>query len=434
MFELPHSLVLNPTSRRPLELPSDTMTHALTRPIPSVASARHEAPVASVVVVTLDNLALTRMALESVIANTSELPYEIVVVDNGSSDGTHDYLNVLSTRNRHIRIIHNDENRGFPVACNQGLAAADGEILVLLNNDTIVPIGWLSGLAAHLADTTVGLVGPVTNRCGNEAEVNTTYNNYGDLLAFAEERRHNASGRRFDIPVAVMFCVALRRDVLRAVGPLDERFEIGMFEDDDYARRVRQAGLRVVCAEDVFVHHFGEATLGALVASGRYREAFEHNRLRFEEKWGLRWQSHERRVDSEYAAIRERVHQVARCLLAPGSVALVVSRGDDDLVALPELEGWHFPQMSDGTYAGHHPADDGDAIEGLELLRERGARYLVVPSTSAWWLDHYRGFRRHLDTQHRLVAIVRDTAVIYELSGVEAAPAMRPPWDARSSV
>jgi hypothetical protein len=222
--------------------------------------------------------------------------------------------------------------------------------------------------------------------------------------------------------------------VLAAVGLLDERFEIGMFEDDDYARRVRQAGWRVVCAEDVFVHHFGEATLGPLVASGRYRQVFEHNRRRFEEKWGLSWQAHERRVDSEYAAIRERVHQVARCLLPPGSVVLVISRGDDELVDLPELQGWHFPQMPDGTYAGHYPADDGDAIERLELLREEGAHYLVVPATSAWWLEHYGGFRRYLESQYRLVAIVRNTAVIYELSGVQATPVVSPSSESRSSV
>jgi GT2 family glycosyltransferase len=432
--DLPHSLLVQPTSRRPIELPAETTEHVLARPVPTVDPPAADGPMASVIVVTLNNLAFTRMTLESLIANTDAVPYEIVVVDNGSSDGTDEYLRVLSARNRQLRVVRNDENRGFPAASNQGLAAAQGEILVLLNNDTIVPTGWLSGLAAHLADPTVGLVGPVTNRCGNEAEVKTTYDNYGDLLAYAEERRQNSAGRRFDIRVAVMFCAALRRNVLAAVGQLDERFEIGMFEDDDYARRVRQAGWRVVCAEDVFVHHFGEATLGALVASGRYRHVFEQNRRRFEEKWRLSWQSHERRVDSEYAAIRERVHQVARCLLPPGSVVLVISRGDDELVDLPELQGRHFPQMPDGTYAGHHPADDSDAIERLELLREQGACYLVVPATSAWWLEHYDGFRRHLDTRYRLVAIVRDTAVIYELSGVEPASVMRPSLDTRSSV
>jgi GT2 family glycosyltransferase len=422
---LPHSLLLRPTSRRPIELPAETAEHVLARPIPTVDPPAVGRPRASVIVVTLDNLALTRMALESLLANTNELPYEIVVVDNASSDGTDEYLSVLSARNAHVRIIRNAENRGFPAASNQGLADAQGELLVLLNNDTIVPPGWLSGLAAHLADPTIGVVGPVTNRCGNEAEVSTDYDSYGGLLAFAEGRRRASAGRRFDIPVAVMFCAALRRDVVDKVGLLDERFEIGMFEDDDYARRVRQAGWRVVCAEDVFVHHYGEATLGALVASGRYRQVFESNRRRFEEKWVLSWQPHERRVDSEYVAIRQRVQQATKCLVSPGSVVLVISRGDDELIDLPEVEGWHFPRMPDGTYAGHHPADDRDAIERLEQLREEGARYLVIPSTSRWWLEHYRGFQRHLDTTHRLVAIVRETAVIYELSGAEVAPGGR---------
>jgi GT2 family glycosyltransferase len=428
---LPRSLSVHPMSRRPLALPAGTVEFVLARPIPVTYPPAADRPRASVILVTLNQLALTRMALESLLGNTNEVPYEIVVVDNGSSDGTPEYLRDLAARNPHVRMICNADNRGFPAASNQGLAAAKGEILVLLNNDTIVPPGWLSGLVAHLADPTVGLVGPVTNRCGNEAEVSTTYGTYGGLLAFAEERRHAAAGCTFDIPVAVMFCVALRRDVLHRVGPLDERFEIGMFEDDDYSRRVRQAGWRVVCAEDVFVHHFGEATIGALFTSARYSQVFEANRRRFEEKWRLTWQSHERRLDSEYMAIRQRVHQAAQCLIPPGSVVLVISRGDDELIELPSIEGWHFPQMPDGTYAGHHPADDRDAIERLEQLRDRGARYLMVPSTSRWWLEHYRGLRRHLETRYRLVAIVRETAVIYDLSGAQVAPLGGPSSEAR---
>jgi hypothetical protein len=100
---------------------------------------------------------------------------------------------------------------------------------------------------------------------------------------------------------------------------------------------------------------------------------------------------------------------------------VVVSGGDDELVAYDGREAWHFPRLDDGTHAGHHPADDQEAIAGLERLRERGADYLVLPATELWWLDHYEGFGRHLDSYPRAYLDL-DTAVIYSLAPRGAGP------------
>jgi ATP-binding cassette subfamily B protein len=413
--DFPPRLSLEITSRRPLALDEETREHVLARPIPSVATPP-AAPVASVVVPVLDNLACTRLALESVLANTEEPPYELVAVDNGSAEETRTYLEVLDARNRHVRVIRNDDNRGFAAACNQGLAAAAGEILVLLNNDTVVPPGWLSGLVTHLGDAQVGVVGPTTNRCGGGAQIPTGYATYEEMLDLARIRRHDHAGEPpIDIDVVEMFCAAFRREVFEAVGPLDERFEIGMFEDDDYVRRVRDLDLRVVCANDLFVHHFGEASLGALAADGGYGELFHANRLRFEEKWGIAWEPHARRNDPEYAALAERVTDAVREHVPRGSTVLVASRGDEQLVNLSDHRALHFPQDDDGTYAGHHPADDEEAIAQLERMREGGAKYLVLPANSMWWLEHYEGFRRHLEDRYPCSSDDPQTARIYRL-------------------
>ncbi len=89
----------------------------------------------------------------------------------------------------------------------------------------------------------------------------------------------------------------MRKAVVDQIGPLDERFGAGMFEDDDYARRVRQAGYRVICAEDVFVHHRGSASFSKL-SETEYRNLFELNKRLYEEKWGEAWVPHRYRIEN----------------------------------------------------------------------------------------------------------------------------------------
>src|SRR5207248_554618 len=180
------------------------------------------------------------------------------------------------------------------------------DALVLLNNDTLVPAGWLGRLLRHLGDPTVGLVGPVTNAAGNEAQVEVSYRTYGQFEAAAAQRASAFAGQRLDVPMLTMFCLALRRDALGRIGRLDERFEVGTFEDDDYSRRAHQAGYAVVCAEDVLVHHFGQASFGDLIPTGQYGALFEANRRRFEEKWRTAWRPHRRRTGPAYRSLVER--------------------------------------------------------------------------------------------------------------------------------
>jgi len=86
----------------------------------------------------------------------------------------------------------------------------------------------------------------------------------------------------------------MRRDAFEKIGPLDEGFTIGMFEDDDYAKRAREAGYRVVCTEESFVHHAGQAAFKKLIETGEYQAVWDRNRAYYESKWG-RWNSHKHR-------------------------------------------------------------------------------------------------------------------------------------------
>jgi GT2 family glycosyltransferase/glycosyltransferase involved in cell wall biosynthesis len=254
-------------------------------------------PKVSIVIVTWNNVEYTRLCLESVARNTLWPALEVIVVDNASHDGTRDFLVTMSERLSGLELIFNDENRGFATAANQGLSRARGERIVLLNNDVIVPPGWLAKLIRHLDDSASGLVVAVTNHSGNESRIEVDYREIDEMEAFASRYTRAHEGVTFDIAVATMYCVAMRRDTLTTVGLLDERFTIGMFEDDDYSHRVRLAGLRVLCAEDAFVHHFGGASF-ATMSPEEYRELFERNRKAFEEKWGVNWKPHTDRSEA----------------------------------------------------------------------------------------------------------------------------------------
>jgi GT2 family glycosyltransferase len=139
------------------------------------------------------------------------------------------------------------------------------------------------------------LIGPVTNNIGNEARIQVTYSDMAEMRKIAARYTLSHVGENFQTRTAAFFCAMMARNVYQEVGPLDEAFGIGFFEDDDYCRRVAQLGLRIVCAEDVFIHHFLSASFGKLRSEER-RAQFERNLEIYEEKWG-KWIPHAHRLE-----------------------------------------------------------------------------------------------------------------------------------------
>ena len=240
----------------------------------------------SIVILTHNHLPYTRACLDSIRLLTDE-PYELILVDNGSTDGTPEYLEALAASDTRVNVVLNTENRGFPAGCNQGIAVARGAQLLLLNNDTVVTTGWLTRLLRALhSDPQVGLAGPCSNRVSGEQQVPVAYSE-GDLngldgFAWERSRRHDGLAEATDRLVG--FCLLIKRAVLDAVGFLDEAFGVGNFEDDDYCRRAARAGFTLVVARDAFVHHVGGATFRA---SGiDYESLLRENAAKFRAKWG----------------------------------------------------------------------------------------------------------------------------------------------------
>jgi GT2 family glycosyltransferase len=104
------------------------------------------------------------------------------------------------------------------------------------------------------------------------------------LPGWAAEWVRAHEGETFAIPMLAFFCVALRRPVFESVGPLDERFGLGLFEDGDYNRRVRAAGWEIRCARDSFVHHWQNASFRRL-GKDAYFALYEANRKQYDAKW-----------------------------------------------------------------------------------------------------------------------------------------------------
>jgi GT2 family glycosyltransferase len=246
-------------------------------------------PVVSVVIVAYGGKQLLESCWAALGRHTGWPRLEVIVIDNGTRDGTSSWLKMVAERDPRLVVIENRDNLGFARAANQGIRRASGEYVVLLNDDTLPAPGWLSRLVAHLErDRGLGLVCPVTNHIGNAAKVEAHYRTADELRQFAEERAFAHAGQLLGLDTVALFCAAMRRSLLAEIGSLDERFEVGMFEDDDLSRTLRARGLRLGVALDAFVHHVGQASFGRL-SPAEYLAIWEANRRRFEAKWGVRW-------------------------------------------------------------------------------------------------------------------------------------------------
>lgn len=256
----------------------------------TTSASELEFPLVSILVLTYNNLIYTQTCLKSIYCNTTYPNFEIIVVDNASSDGTQEWLTQFADSHPNLKLVLSSVNLGFSGGNNLAAREAKGHYLVFLNNDTVVTKGWVERLLDRLIyDETIGLVGPVTNSTGNEARISTNYHSPSEMETFAENLAHQMRGRSFDIRMLAFYCVMARKEEYLEIGGLDERFLVGMFEDDDIAVRYQQAGKRVVCADDVFIHHFQSISFGKL-NDERYRKIFEENRKKYEDKWGRAWE------------------------------------------------------------------------------------------------------------------------------------------------
>ncbi len=233
----------------------------------------------SIVVVTFNLYEYTKKCLGS-IKKYSRQPYELIVVDNGSKDNTAQLVEGSCDR-----LIANERNLGYPGGCNQGIEAARGEYILLLNNDTIVTPNWLTNLKLCLTSSReVGIVSPLTNRVANpNFKVDVSFKNEAEIEHFTKEFNQHNPERWFEYHVLPGFCMMIKARVFRDTGKLDERYGLGLCEDYDLSLRARRVGYKLLCAGDTFVYHYRSRTFAG---NNIDRERLlKKNTMIFKKKW-----------------------------------------------------------------------------------------------------------------------------------------------------
>ena len=245
----------------------------------------------SIIIVSYNTLELTQLCLMSLREYTPAEMAEIIVVDNASSDGSREWLKEQPD----IRLICNEENRGFPQGCNQGMEIAAGDSILLLNSDTIVTANWLQNLRnALFSSPEVGAVGCVTNNSSNWQKVPINYTTFGQMQEFAAGFNQSNPQKWEERLMLVGFCLLFKREVYEKIGGLDEIFTPGNYEDDDYCLRISQAGYKLILCKDTFIHHFGGGSFirdddeaKQKAKEKRSQELAARNREIFCRKWQL---------------------------------------------------------------------------------------------------------------------------------------------------
>ncbi len=263
---------------RPADVPPEA--HGL-EPVAVTTSTE---PLVSIVIPVHGKWDYTRQCLASIEAGRPTVPFEVIVVDDDSPDASARVLAECPG----VRLIRTEQNVGFLRAANLGAAAANGDLLVMLNNDTEPKPGWLDSLAeAFHHDGRIGLAGAklvypdgTLQECGGIVWADAGAANYG--------HGDNPDDARYASVRDVDYCsgaaIMIRRELFEQLGGFDDRYAPAYYEDTDLAFAVRAAGFRtVVEPAAVVVHHEG-ISHGTDPSSGHKRFQ-QTNRLVFAEKW-----------------------------------------------------------------------------------------------------------------------------------------------------
>lgn len=223
----------------------------------------------SIITLTFNHLDYTKKYIESLYKYTSD--FELIIIDNGSNDGTVEYLKSLKYEN--IKLILNDTNLGFSKGNNQGIEIADGEFIGFLNNDILLYPNWFEECEKVFEKENAAFVSP--------RHINPHYDNTDErtyIQYFKNNFKYNKDYEKsFD--ECVFSCTVTKRDVINKIGSFAVEYTQAFFEDNDYKYRAIVAGYDVFVTNSACFYHFGSITSATL------NKNFETNRQHYYSKY-----------------------------------------------------------------------------------------------------------------------------------------------------
>lgn len=240
-----------------------------------------QTPLVSIILLAFNHLEYTKLCVESLYRFTSHIHFELITVNNGSSDDTQQFFDTLPN---HKKMNYSD-NVGGDTAINAGLQLAEGKYTVFLSNDLVLTAHWLDNLLTCIeSDETIGIVVPACSASSNYQQVNLNYNNMAEMAQTAAFYNTSNHGKWDERVRLITYTFLIKTELFKQLGGLEEIYNPGGFDDDDLSFRVRRAGYKLIYAKDTFVHHFGSITIQS---DYEKLNLLERNRRIFSSKFGV---------------------------------------------------------------------------------------------------------------------------------------------------
>lgn len=192
-------------------------------------------PQVTIIVLSFNTLKCLKECIASVLQYTDKKLYELLIIDQGSKDGSREYIKSLD-----CKYIFNEENVGYAAGCNQGIKASNLAYVCLLNSDAVVCSNWLE-IMLRAGKRYKGIISPLVEQA---------------ITHQIPERRQGGGGYKFYPGV----CWLIQREVIDKIGYLDEDFGDGLDEDRDYCDRILDENYTIYVCSDVRIKHYEHQT------------------------------------------------------------------------------------------------------------------------------------------------------------------------------
>jgi hypothetical protein len=239
----------------------------------------------SIIVVNFNTKSLIKECLSSIFKNTQNLKYEVIVVDNHSSDGSPEMVKKDFPQ---VKLIQNKENLGFAKANNQGLKVAEGKYISFLNSDTVVLSNAFETLVRILEkNSQIGLLGPLLLNKKGKIQISARKRFPSLFSVFVEyffpleqflirtENLHpsdfgkKAHLRNLKVAHLMGACLLTKKEILEKIRGFDERFFL-FLEETDLAKKIKQAGYQIIYTPRAKIVHLGRSSIKKWPAASSY--------------------------------------------------------------------------------------------------------------------------------------------------------------------